>query len=342
MAKNNNLHTAMRNKNDEFYTMYNDIEDELLHYTEHFKNKIIYCNCDNPKYSNFWKYFHINFNKLGLKKLIATHYKAENISYKIEYIGKNDNDINDGIISPLRGDGDFRSNECIEILKEADIIITNPPFSLFKQYIAQLLQYNKHFIIWGNNNAITYKNIFNAIKNNELWLGYLVNKTCIFRLADNYDKWDIKITQLFNDGYKYGKVPAISVFTNLDIEKRHQFLNLHTNYFCNTFYKYNNYNAINIDKINDIPFNYDGIMGVSITFLDKYNPEQFQIIGIGYGESAKLLGMQPIGNDFLNKYFEQGNKGNYVANNVLCCYYDKDGNTKIPYARILIKRKKGL
>lgn len=338
MAKNNNLHTAMRNKNDEFYTMYNDIEDELLHYTEHFKNKIIYCNCDNPKYSNFWKYFHINFNKLGLKKLIATHYKAENISYKIEYIGKNDNDINDGIISPLRGDGDFRSNECIEILKEADIIITNPPFSLFKQYIAQLLQYNKHFIIWGNNNAITYKNIFNAIKNNELWLGYLVNKTCIFRLADNYDKWDIKITQLFNDGYKYGKVAAISVFTNLDISKRHQLLSLSKEYNVDEYYKYDNYDAINIDKVNDIPYNYNGIMGVSITFLDKYNPEQFEIIGIGYGNSAKALGMKPIGKKFLERYFEQGNKGNYVTNNVLCCYYDKNGNTKIPYARILIRK----
>lgn len=280
MAANANLHKAKDAKNDEFYTQLTDVSKELMHYKQHFKDKIVLCNCDDPTWSAFWKYFHLNFSALGLKKLISTHYDKTQPTYKMEYTGGDDNDIEVGVKTPLEGNGDFRNQECLDLLDEADIVVTNPPFSLFREYVAVLMEHEKKFIIWGNNNSITYKEFFPLIKENKVWLGYLSNSTCVFRLSDDYTKWDEKITKQMNDGHKYGKVSAISVFTNLDIKKRHEKLILWKKYNSEEYPTYDNYDAINIDKVDQIPVDHDGVMGVPITFLDKYNPEQFEIVGI--------------------------------------------------------------
>ena len=204
MAKNKNLHQAKTAKNDEFYTQLTDIEKELSHYRAYFKDKIILCNCDDPTCSEFWRYFHINFTELGLKKLISTHYSATERTYKLEYTGGDDTNIEDGIKTDLLQNGDFRSDECIEILKQADIVVTNPPFSLFREYVAQLMAYDKKFIIIGNQNAITYKEFFPLLKNNQVWLGYTSNKTCIFRVPPEYNH-DDKITSDIVTGKQIGR-----------------------------------------------------------------------------------------------------------------------------------------
>ena len=213
MAKNKNLHQAKTAKNDEFYTQITDIEKELKHYKHHFKDKTIFCNCDDPKQSNFWKYFHLNFNYFGLKKLIATHYHETEPTYKIEYTGEDDNDYEIGVVTSLETNGDFRSPECIELLQEADIVVTNPPFSLFREYIAQLIDYDKKFIVIGSQNAITYKRFFPLLKNNQVWLGHTSPKE--FLQPDDSIK-------------KFGN---ISWFTNLDISKRHEKLILWQRYY---------------------------------------------------------------------------------------------------------------
>lgn len=279
MSKNANLHKAKTEKNDEFYTQLTDVSKEIIYYKQHFKDKIVFCNCDDPTYSAFWKYFHLNFNALGLKKLISTHYDKTKPTYKMEYEGGNDNDIEVGVKTPLEGNGDFRNQECIDLLDESDIVVTNPPFSLFREYVSCLVEHNKKFIIWGNNNAITYKEFFPLLKENKVWLGYIVNQTCVFRLSDEYTKWDTKITEQMNDGHKYGKCPAISVFTNLDIQKRHEKLILWKKYTPEEYPTYDNYDAINVDKVTDIPCDYDGMIGVPKTYLGKHCPDQFEIIG---------------------------------------------------------------
>lgn len=266
MAKNNNLHKAKTAKNDEFYTQMIDIEKELQHYKEHFKDKTIYCNCDDPKQSNFWKYFHLNFNHFGLKKLIATHFHETEPTYKIEYTGEDDNDCNIGVVTSLKTNGDFRSHECIELLQESDIIVTNPPFSLFREYIAQLIEYDKKFIVIGNKNAITYKEFFPLLKNNQVWIGF--NSPAEFKTPDG-------TTNKINGLSRW--------FTNLDIIKHHEFLDLIEKYTPEKYPKYDNYDAINVDKVLDIPVDYDGVMGVPITFMDKYNTEQFEILGLAGG-----------------------------------------------------------
>jgi len=266
-GNNKNLHKANIAKDDEFYTQLTSIEKELGHYVNHLKNKIIFCNCDDPEESNFFKYFCLNFEHLGLKKLIATHFEREKPSYKLEIVQdiNKDGKINciDTIRTPLKQNGDFRSSECIEILKEADIIITNPPFSLFREYVSQLIEYNKEFLIIGNINAVSYKEIFKLIKENEIWLGH----GCVrhFRRPD---------------GSMYETARSFW-YTNLDITKRHEDILLYKKYFGNEkeYPKYDNYDAINIDKALNIPSDYKGLMGVPITFLDKYNPEQFDILG---------------------------------------------------------------
>lgn len=282
MSKNKNLRSAKKQKNDEFYTQYEDIEKEVEEYKDQLKDKIIFCNCDDPESSNFWKYLSNNFTYYGLKKLISSHYDPNGNSYKLE-ISRDIN--NDGILNkldtqktPFKGNGDFRSDECIEILKECDIVITNPPFSLFREYVAQLMEYDKKFLILGNNNAITYKEVFKYIKENKLWLGYTSNKTMSFQLDDSYDKWNY-----IKDDKKFGNVPAISWFTNLDNRKRHIDLIrnvLYKKYNEVDYPKYDNYDAININKVADIPVDYFGCMGVPITYLSNHNPEQFEIIGI--------------------------------------------------------------
>lgn len=244
-----NLTKARQQKNDEFYTQYKDVKKEVERYADQLKGKIIFCNCDNPVQSNFYKYFHDNFDILGLKELTTSN-------------------------------ADFRGEESIKMLKECDIVITNPPFSLFREYIAQLIEYDKKFLILGNNNAITYKEVFKYIKENKLWLGYISNKTMSFQLDDSYDKWNY-----IKDDKKFGNVPAISWFTNLDNRKRHIDLIrdvLYKKYNEVDYPKYDNYDAINIDKVADIPVDYFGYMGVPITYLSNHNPEQFEIIGNEY------------------------------------------------------------
>lgn len=266
--KNTNLIKANKAKNDEFYTQLSDIEAELKHYEHHFKDKIVYCNCDNPEHSNFWKYFVDNFERLGLNKVVSTYY-IQNGQPRI--LVKHKNGLRDMI---LRGDGDFRSEECIGILKKCDIVVTNPPFSLFREYVAQLMEYDKKFLIIRNMNAITYKEIFPLIKDNKIWFGYNFNKSYVFKVPENYisNKTD-------EHGNKIVKVPAITWYTNLDNTKRNKPIELINKYNEIDYPKYDNYDAINVDKTKDIPYDYYEAMGVPVSFLNKYCPEQFEIIG---------------------------------------------------------------
>lgn len=279
-VKNTSLGAARRAKNDEFYTQLTDIEKELRHYKSHFKGKSVFLNCDDPEWSSFWKYFTLNFTHLGLTKVIATHYAQGEPSYKREYTSGPDLA---GVKTPLIADGDFRSEECVELLKQADIVVTNPPFSLFREYVAQLMEHQKKFLVIGNNNAITYKEIFRLLRDNQVWLGHSANKTMEFQLSADYAKWD----RLDERGNKFGKVPAISWFTNLLHAKRAEELLLVKSYAGNeaAYPKYENYNAIEVNRVADIPLDYKGVMGVPITFLEKYNPSQFEIIWLAAGNT---------------------------------------------------------
>lgn len=268
---NANLHKAKNIKNDEFYTQLADVSKEMKHYKKHFKDKIIFCNCDDPTWSAFWEYFHINFTELGLKKLISTHYDKEKATYKMEYIGGDDGNIKAGVITSLEGNGDFRSQECIDTLDEADIVVTNPPFSLFREYVTVLIKHNKKFLIIGSQNAITYKEFFPLLRDDKVWIG--CNNVKEFRKPDGSIK-------------KFGN---ICWYTNLDIAKRHEKIALWKNYAPEEYPRYDNYDAINIDKITNIPVDYDGAMGVPITFLGKYNPDQFEIVAFRKGDDGKDL-----------------------------------------------------
>ena len=272
MSNNSNLHRAKKAKNDEFFTMLSDIENELVHYREHFKDKVIYCNCDDPMRSNFVKYFQINFDKLNLKKLIATGYRKNCRGLKLVY----DSNRKDANVEELERNGDFRSEECVELLKQADIVVTNPPFSLFREYVAQLVEHGKKFLIIGNINAVNY--ICPYIKNKQIWLGFGTDSW--YRVPDDFDdRSGVKI----EDGKKYFKVKS-RWFTNLDVKKRHEKLILTEKYDPVKYPKFDNYDAINVDKVNNIPKDYWGVMGVPTTFLTKFCPEQFNIIGITYSK----------------------------------------------------------
>ena len=319
---NKTLNDAKTAKKDEFYTQLVDIENELRHYREHFKGKTVFCNCDDPYESNFFKYFATNFNALGLKKLIATCYNGspiqgnelmlkfddvneepKKIAYKVEitevtdvngdgridladvrYLLQNDKNV----LAMLKENGDFRSCECIELLKEADIVVTNPPFSLFREYVAQLMKYEKKFLIIGNQNAITYKEIFPLIKNDKIWLGYKSGDMA-FRVPPTYEPRETRYWQ-DETGQKWRSMGNICWYTNLDHSKRHEELILYKTYNAEEYPQYDNYDAINVDKTADIPCDYFGAMGVPITFLDKYNPEQFEILGIA--NSARWIGYE--------------------------------------------------
>lgn len=288
MAKNNsNLHGAKKAKNDEFYTQLTDIEKECVHYRPHFKGATVFCNCNDALHSNFAKYFSLNFEFLGLKKLICTAYKVDGEHGRVcIYEGdKNGNrvpDIEEWECHTLEGDGGFASEECIEFLKEADIVVTNPPFSLFREYVALLMQYEKKFLIIGNMNAITYKEMFPLIKNNKLWLGITTNgSNRWFRVPQNYEHKANAAGYREENGEKYLFVNGIMWFTNLDHQKRHEEIDLYKRYLNKSdgeYPKYDNYDAIEISKVSDIPMDYDGVMGVPITFLCKYCPTQFEII----------------------------------------------------------------
>ena len=315
MAGNESLHAANRAKKDEFYTQLADIENELRHYKEHFKGKTVLCNCDDPRVSNFSVYFVLNFKTLGLKRLITTCYKnnepdlfsmneCERAVYAI-YDGYPEcNSQEDAKQIPYHefehSDGDFRSSECIELLKQADIVVTNPPFSLFREYVAQLIKYDKKFVIVGHQNAITYKEIFPLIKENRLWLG-VGFKGGAGHFYSKYE--DVASAGDHRDGMI--RVSGVTWFTNLDIAKRHEELILYKKYTPKEYPLYDNYDAIDVSKSNEIPFDYDGYIGVPITFLYKYNPEQFEII-----------------------QFRKGNNGK-----------DLSINGKCPYFRIIIRRK---
>lgn len=283
---NKNLHAAKTAKNDEFYTQLCDIEKELYHYRDFFRDKVVFCNCDDPEYSNFWKYFQMNFFFLGLKKLISTHYEPGGQSYKMEIIAADlatgQTAFPDYVKTPLEGDGDFRSEECIEILKEADVVVTNPPFSLFREYVAQLMEYDKKFIIIGNINAITYKEFFPLLKDDKVWIGPSIHSgDREFQVPQSYPL-NAAGSRVDEKGNKFIRVKGVRWFTNVDVAVRHTLLDLYMRYHGNEdhFPKYDNYDAINVDKTCEIPEDYDGVMGVPITFLDKYCPEQFEVVGL--------------------------------------------------------------
>ena len=332
---NSNLTKAKKAKNDEFYTRLTDIEKELKHYRSHFEGKTILCNCDDPFESNFFKYFALNFNILNIKKLIVTGYSTSPIQgetldlkelfgpdfpegpYKAEMNELRDVTGDGGIdivdikqlftlgknhITPLQGDGDFRSEECIELLKEADIVVTNPPFSLFREYVAQLMEYEKKFLIIGNKNAVTYKEIFPLIKDNKMWIGFMTPSDFITP-----------------EGELSGKLAGLTRwFTNLDILKRHEEMILVEKYDPEKYPTYDNYDAINIDRVNRIPYDYEGAMGVPITFLDKYSPDQFEILDA---------------NDYRREHFTKIKAHGLVKD------ADSSVNGKAKYARVLIKNK---
>ncbi len=335
-AKNKNLQEAKTNKKDEFYTQLSDIERELKYYKKHFKDKVVYCNCDDPRVSNFFHFFSYNFEKLGLKKLIATCYKNQDMdlfsqnnseqAIYLEYTGdKNGNNVpdpNEIGIKKLKGDGDFRSKECIELLKQADIVVTNPPFSLFREYVAQLIEYDKNFLIIGSQNSISYKELFKLIQDDKIWFGY--NTVKKFTMPDSYEHNSVKV----EDGIKYAVFGNICWYTNLDIAKRHEDLILYKTYKGNEtdYPNYVNYNAIEVSKVKDIPIDYEGEMGVPITFLDKYNPNQFEIIG-----SSMTLG---------TRMSEIASKGTYMAGGPRFYLDSGDGTYQRLYDRIVIKNKK--
>lgn len=330
------LGNARKNKNDEFYTRLEDIEAEISShpdYVRQFKDKVVLCNCDDPEWSNFYKFFRLHFKQLGLKKLITTHFNKDGSpSYKLEWDGEMlDDDTINMIKTPLKCDGDFRSEECVALLNEADIVVTNPPFSLFREYISLLMKMDKKFIVIGNVNAASYKEIFPLIQNDKLWTGYGFNITMIFEVGEDY-KYDEKITAQMNDGKKYGKVPMVAWFTNLDIDKKHEPMPLTKNYKGNEskYPTYANFDAIEVGKTSDIPKDYKGIMGVPITFLSQYSSDQFEILGLGAGDLGVKAGVRPYDRTLksLSSALRDG------------IPYLYDGKTvKVPYARIFIRRK---
>ncbi len=324
---NKTLTEAMRNKKDEFYTQLADIENELRHYREHFRGKVVLCNCDDPYESNFFKYFALNFNTLGLRKLIATCYDGSPVQgnellldfgdltddpKKIAYKVQNDKNV----LSILKGSGDFRSQECIELLKQADIVCTNPPFSLFREYVAQLMKYEKKFLIIGNQNAITYKEVFRLIQENKVWLG-IKSGDMAFKVPDSYEPRETRYWQ-DETGQKWRSMGNICWFTNLDHKKRHEEMVLYKNYNEEEYPRYDHYDAIEVSKTSEIPCDFDGVMGVPITFLGKYNPEQFEIIDVN------------------PHFFCIVNQGLPKPKQLTLHNVGK----KDPYARILIHRKK--
>ena len=276
---NLSLKKAKVEKNDEFYTQLNDVSKELIHYKQHFKNKIVYCNCDNPIQSAFWEYFHLNFEELELKELISTHYDNNQSTYKMVYIGKNDSNIQIGIKTNLQNNGDFRSQECLDILDKSDIIVTNPPFSLFREYIMCLIEHNKKFLIIAPLNAVKYKEIFPLIKDNKIWTGNgFQGGKAYFSIPPNVDT-SIYAKGVYDETTRLVKFRNCIWLTNMDLEKRHKELILQKKYSSNDFPTYDNYDAIECSKVANIPYDTNKIIGVPITFLTQYNPIQFEIIG---------------------------------------------------------------
>ena len=307
MRNNIGFKKAKNNKNDEFYTQLIDIEKELKNYKSKFKDKIIYCNCDDPLVSNFYKYFVDNFEKLSIKKVISSCYKENTKGYYYIYNGKNKKYPNADDVIYFKEDGDFRSNECIKLLKETDIVITNPPFSLFREHLKQIIDYNKDFLLIANINAMTYKYVYELILDNKIWLGINMGRGISgFIVPDHYELYGTE-ARINDNGDRIVSTNNALWLTNLDNFKRHEFLELNKTYKGSeeNYPKYDNFNGIHVDKVKNIPKDYNGAMGVPITFLNKYNPEQFEIIKFRKGDDGKDL-----------KY-----------------------NGEYPYVRVLIKKK---
>ncbi len=327
---NSDLNAAKKAKKDEFYTQLSDIENELRHYKEHFRGKTVLCNCDDPRVSNFFHYFAYQFEALGLKRLITTCYKNQTPdlfsqhdcerAIWLEYLGdRNGNRIPDPEeigIRQLEGDGDFRSQECIELLKQADIVVTNPPFSLFREYVAQLVKYDKKFIIIGHQNALHYKEIFSLIKDGKVWLGYGFRGNAT-HFYTHYE--DVATSGDHRAGMV--RVSGVTWFTNIDIKKRHEEQILYRHYSPDEYPTYMNLDAIDVGNVADIPDDWYGMMGVPDTFLDKYNPDQFEIVGLGCGDLAKQIGVR---------------KNHRGRTDVA---YRVGGEYKCPYSRIVIRRR---
>lgn len=377
MAGNKGLRSANKAKKDEFYTQLSDIEKELRHYKHEFRGKVVFCNCDDPYESNFFKYFAMNFNSLGLKKLIATCYATSPVIGKeldyfvdttgqlsflphpnavpieekhrpycveitevkdengdgrtdladVEYLLKNKKNV----MTTLEGDGDFRSKECIELLKQSDVVVTNPPFSLFREFLAQMEEYGKDFLIIGNTNALTYKEVFRLFKNDNIRTGYTnFNVGMYFEVPDSVKKY-----HKVENGKKFVRVATSCWFTSLPVTKHKENLILYKQYSPEEYPTYENYDAINVNKYTDIPADYDGVMGVPITFLDKYNPEQFELIGLGISNSGLECGVKPYKPEH-KKYRKEVQKRGAVDGDL---YMMIDGIVTVPYARILIRRK---
>lgn len=351
MSNNNvGISKAKLNKKDEFYTQLSDVENELHHYKPFFKDKVVLCNCDDPYTSSFSQYFALNFKFFGLKKLMVTCYKNQDFNLfsnnkaqhglYAEYTGDKDGNrrpnIEEFTVKELKGDGDFRSPECIEILKQADIVVTNPPFSLFREYVSQLIRYDKKFVIIGHQNAIKYKEIFPLIKEDKLWLGYGFKGGAAYFINKHYE--DYAVAGEHKEGMI--RVSGVTWFTNLDTKNRHEDLPIYKHYTPEEYPKYANYDAINVDQTSDIPVDYYGLIGVPITFMNKYNPKQFKIIGntsdTDWCESA---GVGRMGEDTILKLRAQGNKAHVTAN-MHSLYIEKDGKISLPYGRIIIQRRK--
>jgi len=327
-SNNKSLGRARAAKEDEFYTQLSDIERELINYREHFTGKVVYCNCDDPRISGFVHYFSYNFEKLKLRKLIATCYKNTQVdlfsehdseqALKLEYLGDKDRsgipDPNEFYTELLRGDGDFRSPESIALLREADIVVTNPPFSLFREYIAQLMDYEKKFIVLGPQNAISYKEMFPLLKQGKIWLGNR-SGAMKFRVPSSKEKEGLTVD---NEGNKWQNFGNICWYTNLDFSKRHENMILYKSFSESEYPEFDRYKAININKVTDIPLDYEGPMAVPITFLDKYNPEQFEILDANDFKKSGSVPTKPHG---LIKDKEAAIKG------------------KPTYVRILIRRR---
>lgn len=324
---NANLSNAKRAKNDEFYTQLSDIENELKHYKNHFVGKVVYCNCDDARESNFFRFFQKKFNDYGLKKLITTSYNENGHGSVLVYEGDTNGngklDDNEVKVSELKGNGDFRSEECIELLKVADIVVTNPPFSLFRDYIATLVEYGKKFLVIGNLNAVTYKEIFPLLKENKLWLGYTYFQGgAAYFIGDPslYDETKISNPKnaYIKDGKLFWRVNGVRWFTNLEHSKRNEEIILYKKYNEEEFPKYDNYDAIEVSKVCEIPKDYNGVMGVPISFFDKYNPSQFEIVDPrGFTDIERLK----------------------LKNSMLIKDKDSAINGKPTYARIAIRKK---
>ena len=374
MSKNSDLNSAKTARKDEFYTQLTDIEKELRYYRQHFKGKTVFCNCDDPFESNFFKYFVLNFNRLGLKKLIATCYmgspianqdfplfafangldEGKNKPYKAVVTTVYDKTGDGGVdmldvaelfksgeneLSELKGDGDFRSEECLALLDEADIVVTNPPFSLFREYVSVLVERKKKYLIIGNINAIKYKEIFPLFMKNELWLGASIHSgDRAFFVPDNYplDASGCGIDE--ETGRKFIRVKGVRWFTNLDIKQRHEQLILVKKYDPSVYPTYDNMKGcINVDVTADIPCDYSGLMGVPITFMDKYSPDQFEILGLS--RDMGLPNKVGISAAFLEKYYAQGGTGQMNPGHPDLCYYGENGKCIVPYHWIIIRNK---